>query len=118
MMSVTTSAKQKEINAIALDSEEATEIINNFVAFPETLDENGKWFSLVDGEGNNHLIRVKPDIEPKMKVEVFPMFTNTSKSLGERQAWSFVKLNAPGVFNLLEDLKGKLSTVETLTMFK
>lgn len=117
-MSDTTSAKQKGIDAIALDSEEATEIINNFVAFPETLDENGKWFSLVDVEGNNHLIRVKPDIEPKMKVEVFPMFINTSKSLGERRAWSFVKLNAPGVFNLLEDLKGKLSTVETLTMFK
>ena len=106
------------INALDLGSDEANRIINEFITDLDKLDENGAWFTFTDGEHAEYVIKVKPDIKTTLKIEVFPMFVNTSKPLAERRPWSFAKVKDTELGDFLNELNSKKTTVKTLMMFR
>ena len=106
------------INALDLGSDEANRIINEFIADLDLLDENGMWLTFADGEHADYAIKVKPDIKTTFKIEVFPMFVNTSKPLSERRPWSFAKVKNVELVDFLNELNSKKTTVKTLMMFR
>lgn len=106
------------INALDLGSDEANRIINEFIADLDKLDENGMWLTFTDGEHADYMIKVKPDIKTTLKIEVFPVFVNTSKPLAERRPWSFAKVKNTELVDFLNELNSKKTTVKTLMMFR
>lgn len=106
------------INTLELGGEETNQIISEFITDLDKLDENGAWFTFTDGEHAEYAIKVKPDIKTTLKIEVFPMFVNTSKPLAERRPWSFAKVKNVELVDFLHELNSKKTTVKTLMMFK
>lgn len=117
-MTMNNTARLGPINALDLGSEEAKQLINKFTADPDKLDENGAWFTFTDGDQAEYAIKVKPEAKTTLKIEVFPMFVNTSKSLAERRPWSFAKIKGTELVDFLNELNSKKTTVKTLMMFK
>ena len=111
-------ARLGSINALDLGSEEAKQLINEFTADPDKLDENGAWFTFSDGDHAEYAIKVKPEVKTTLKIEVFPMFVNTSKPLAERHPWSFAKVKNVELVDFLNELNSKKNTVKTLMMFR
>jgi len=106
------------INALELGGEEANQLISEFITDLDKLDENGVWFTFTDGDQAEYAIKVKTDIKATLKIEVFPMFVNISKSLAERRPWSFAKVKDTELVDFLNELSSKKTTVKTLMMFR
>lgn len=117
-MTMNNTARLGSINALDLGSEEAKQLINEFTADPDKLDENGAWFTFSNGDHAEYAIKVKPEVKTTLKIEVFPMFVNTSKSLAERRPWSFAKVKNTELGDFLHELNSKKTTVKTLMMFR
>lgn len=111
-------AHQNNMKTFALGSKEADSLISGFIAKPEALDEKGVKFTFTDGECKEYLINVKPDVDPNLKIEVFPLFVNSNKPLTERRPWSFQKVKLESLAEFLTKLNSKQPTTKTLMMFK
>lgn len=109
---------QNNLIPLALGEEDADSLIARFIANPEVLDEKGVKFTFTDGEHKKYLINVKPDVDPNLKIEVFPLFVKSKKLPAERRPWSFQKVKLEDIAEFLNKLNSKQTTTKTLMMFK